>query len=159
MGPNKQTNNWTNPLVGGDWNAMTLIWHHCNVIAIIHSVRSFSWFDSGGGGVSRTLAKLLNLHLSEKYTSFVVWVRQFVWNFKGTLCNCTQSILPIHYAIFIQRWKFADYQIYDLVCVFKAPQVHFVDVLTVYSLVLGWSFLTHNLFCPCEVPPPPDLNK
>ena len=32
-----------------------------------------------------------------KSTSFNVWVRYFEWNFKGTLWNSTQNILPIHY--------------------------------------------------------------
>ena len=30
-------------------------------------------------------------------TSFNVWVRYFVWNFKGHLWNSTQNILPIHW--------------------------------------------------------------
>ena len=34
-----------------------------------------------------------------KSTSFNVWVRYFVWNFKGTLWNSTQNILPIHWTI------------------------------------------------------------
>ena len=34
-----------------------------------------------------------------KSTSFNVWVRYFVWNFKGTLWNSTQNILPIHWKI------------------------------------------------------------
>ena len=31
----------------------------------------------------------------KKSTSFSVWVRYFVWNFKGILWNSTQNILPI----------------------------------------------------------------
>ena len=34
-----------------------------------------------------------------KFTSFNVWVRYFVWNFKGTLWNSTQNILLIHWKI------------------------------------------------------------
>ena len=34
-----------------------------------------------------------------KSTSFNVWVRYFVWNFKGTFWNSTQNILPIHWKI------------------------------------------------------------
>ena len=34
-----------------------------------------------------------------KSTSFNVWVRYFVWNFKGYLWNSTQNILPIHWKI------------------------------------------------------------
>ena len=33
------------------------------------------------------------------YTSFNVWVRYFVWNFKGYLWNSTQHIFPIHWKI------------------------------------------------------------
>ena len=32
-------------------------------------------------------------------TSFNVWVRYFVWNFKGTLWNSTQNIFPIHWKV------------------------------------------------------------
>ena len=42
---------------------------------------------------------LVGLHLWIKSTSFNVWVRYFVWNFKGTLWNSTQNILPIHWKI------------------------------------------------------------
>ena len=31
-----------------------------------------------------------------KSASFNVWVKYFVWNFKGTLWNSIQNILPIH---------------------------------------------------------------
>ena len=34
-----------------------------------------------------------------KSTSFNVWVTYFVWNFKGTLWNSTQNILPIHWKV------------------------------------------------------------
>ena len=32
-----------------------------------------------------------------KYTSFTIWVRYFVCNFKGCLWNSTQNIFPIHW--------------------------------------------------------------
>ena len=56
------------------------------------------------GGVSKTLMsskilELLNFHLWIKSTSFNVWVKYFVWNFKGNLWNSTQNILPIHWKI------------------------------------------------------------
>ena len=35
-----------------------------------------------------------------KIISFNVWVRYFVWNFKGTLWNSTQNILPIHWEMY-----------------------------------------------------------
>ena len=44
-----------------------------------------------GGG------ELVNFHLSINYTSFNVWIRYFVWNFKGNLWNSTQNILPVHW--------------------------------------------------------------
>ena len=59
------------------------------------------------GGVSKTLQELLNLRalkilpVNKKYTSFNVWVRYFVWNFRGYLWNSTQNILPIHWNITI----------------------------------------------------------
>ena len=42
---------------------------------------------------------LLYLHLWIKSTSFNVRVRYFVWNFKGTIWNSTQNILPAHWKI------------------------------------------------------------
>ena len=36
-----------------------------------------------------------------KTLSFNVWVRYFVWNFKGDLWNSTQNILPIHWNMYI----------------------------------------------------------
>ena len=36
-----------------------------------------------------------------KDLSFNVWVRYFVWNFKGTLWNSTQNISPIHWKIWL----------------------------------------------------------
>ena len=38
-----------------------------------------------------------------KIVCFNVWVRYFEWNFKGTLWNSTQNILPIHWKIF---WEY-----------------------------------------------------
>ena len=42
-----------------------------------------------------------------KSTSFNVWVRYFVWDFKGTLWNSTQNILPIHWKI----WFLCNFEI------------------------------------------------
>ena len=42
-----------------------------------------------------------------KSTSFNVWVRYFVWNFKGTLWNSTQNIFPIHWKI----WFLCNFEI------------------------------------------------
>ena len=41
-------------------------------------------------------------HMWIKYTSSNVWVRYFVWNFKGNLWNSTQNILPIHWKLDIE---------------------------------------------------------
>ena len=96
---------------------------HCNA-PIVHGVLShrhrtglddFTWFrhdmemlsvllGGGGGGGGGNAHKLLNLralnfYLCMKYTSFNVWVRYFVWNFKWYLWNSTQYILPIHWKI------------------------------------------------------------
>ena len=40
--------------------------------------------------------KTFKIQLCLKIVSFNVWVRYFVWNFKGSLWNSTQNILPIH---------------------------------------------------------------
>ena len=49
--------------------------------------------------VSALGEELLNFQLWIKFTSFNVWVRYFVWNFKGNLWNSTHNILPIHWKI------------------------------------------------------------
>ena len=53
-------------------------------------------------GRFRNAYELLNLRTLKistlyKIASFNVWVRYFVWNFKGNLWNSTQNILPIHW--------------------------------------------------------------
>ena len=67
----------------------------------------------GGGGAQKHLhgllleiQELLKCHCCIKIISFNVWVRYFVWNFKGTLWNSTQKNLThtlkdVH---FICRW-------------------------------------------------------
>ena len=64
------------------------------------------------GAFQKHLSELLNLralnfHLWIKSTSFNVWVRYFVWNFKGTLWNSTLNILPIHW----KMWFLYDLEI------------------------------------------------
>ena len=51
----------------------------------------------GGGGHSKNTYELLNVRALKfqpvnKIHIFNVWVRYFVWNFKGTLWNSTQNI-------------------------------------------------------------------
>ena len=58
----------------------------------------------GKGGIQKHLWSIKskcswNFHLWMKFTSFNVWVRYFVWNFKGYLWNSTQNIIPIHWKI------------------------------------------------------------
>ena len=60
------------------------------------------WGDLGGG--FKNTYELLNLRALKfssvtESTSFNVWVKYFVWNFKGTLWNSTQNIIPIHWKI------------------------------------------------------------
>ena len=43
--------------------------------------------------------ELLKCQHCIKIVSFNVWVRYFVWNFKGTLWNSTQNISPIHWTM------------------------------------------------------------
>ena len=50
----------------------------------------------------KNVYELVNLRakfsiLYEKIVSVNVWVRYFVWNFKGSLWNSTQNIWPIHW--------------------------------------------------------------
>ena len=47
-------------------------------------------------GRLRNIKELLDFHMRIKSTSLNVWVRYFVWNFKGYLWNSTQNISPIH---------------------------------------------------------------
>ena len=55
------------------------------------------------GGFTNTYEPLnlraLNFYLWTKSTSFNIWVRYSVWNFKGTLWNSTHNISPIHWKI------------------------------------------------------------
>ena len=57
------------------------------------------WLNMGGGGF-KNMYGLLNLRalkISVQYQNHIyVWVWYFMWNFKGSLWNSTQNILPIH---------------------------------------------------------------
>ena len=63
------------------------------------------WVKIQGGGFKNTYELLnpraLKISTLHKILSFNVWVRYFVWNFKGTLWNSTQNILPIHWKLYI----------------------------------------------------------
>ena len=58
---------------------------------------------------SRLLSPAPRISAVHRILSFNVWVRYFVWNFKGYLWNSTQNILPIHWKMYIHsinRWNF-----------------------------------------------------
>ena len=55
--------------------------------------------DSSKMLLSSQIWKLLNFHFPTNYTSFNIWARQLVWNFKGYLWNSTQNTPPIHWKI------------------------------------------------------------
>ena len=68
---------------------------------------TWSWDWAAQGGVSKThmsswIWELLKLECCIKVISYNVWVRYFVWNFKGNLWNSTQNIIPIHWKMRIQ---------------------------------------------------------
>ena len=51
-------------------------------------------------------SRALNISTLYKIASCNVWVRSIAWNFKGTLWNSTQNILPIHWrCAFMHSWK------------------------------------------------------
>ena len=53
-------------------------------------------FSKKAPGAFQKHTELLNFHLWIKSTFFIACVRYLGWNFKGTLWNSTQNILPIH---------------------------------------------------------------
>ena len=67
------------PDVSSCWSIVSLAWEHLKNANNEQHLRT------------------LNFSILYKIVSFNVWARYFVWNFKGTLWNSTQSILPIHW--------------------------------------------------------------
>ena len=51
--------------------------------------------------LSPQVSKIIKVHMCIKCTPFNKWTWYFVWNFKGTLWNSTQNILPIHWKMCI----------------------------------------------------------
>ena len=87
-------------------------------------------------GISKTFmsllfCELLNLHFSTNYTSFNMWVRYSVWNFKGYLWNSTQNILPIHWKTwFLYNVKnLRAPRFMSSYAFFKCPQVSLSHIL------------------------------
>ena len=68
---------------------------------MLNYILSLSWQPWSRGHFKNTYELLnvwaLNFHMWIKSTSFNVWVKYFVCNFKGNLWNSTQNILPIHW--------------------------------------------------------------
>ena len=71
---------------------------HCIRIALME--KGGGWVG-GVGGHFKNAFELLKFQCRIKIISFNVWVRYFVWNFKGYLWNSTQNILPIHRKMWI----------------------------------------------------------
>ena len=53
------------------------------------------------GGHFKNAFELLNLRAIKIQCCIKVWVKYFVWNFKGYLWNSTQNIIPIHWKMWI----------------------------------------------------------
>ena len=51
--------------------------------------------------MSAYIQELLLIHRHTKIVSFNIWARYFMWNFKGTLWNSIQNIVPIHWKMCI----------------------------------------------------------
>ena len=80
----------------------------CNLVCLILEILrycvvflSMPGVVSRSGGHFKNNYELLNLRALKKNVSFNVWVRYFVWNFKGSLLNSMQNILPIHWKMCI----------------------------------------------------------
>ena len=71
-----------------------------------------------GRVMSSQIQELLKFQHCIKSVSFNVWVRYFVWNFKGTLWNSTQNILPIHWKMYI---LYANENLRAHACFWNAP--------------------------------------
>ena len=98
------TNVWANNQDAGD-----LRHHHTHydvtaikcLLTLMFSIKFFElnwikWIVLSKRGHFNNAYELLRFQCCIKITSFNVWVRSFVWNFKGYLWNSTQNILPIH---------------------------------------------------------------
>ena len=73
------------------WNSKCtkIMWHliyHLNDVIRGHLKKTYEFVN----------LRALMISTSCIIASFNVWGRCFVWNFKGTLWNSTQNILPIH---------------------------------------------------------------
>ena len=79
-----------------------MVHHFC--VEIHYKFYTYCSVTSGGAFQTCRWAltsKTLKFKCCIKIVSFNVWVRYFVWNFKGTLWNSAQNILPIHWKMCI----------------------------------------------------------
>ena len=103
--------NWNSHIFSQENNMLSAKWQpfclshnvfiHWSLVMHMQHV-SVKYIISVSGGRFKNTHELLNLRALKfspvnKNTSFNVWVRYFVWNFKGTLWNSTQNTLPIHW--------------------------------------------------------------
>ena len=94
-----RTNCWISDPVSAD-----LICHGAHVTSLLYvsNLDTARWHQYlqklGAVSYAYKLVKLRALKFSTLYKilSFNVWVRYFVWNFKGICWNSTQNILPTH---------------------------------------------------------------
>ena len=95
------------------------------------------------------------LHI--KIVSFSLWVRYFVWNFKGSLRNSTQNISPIHWKMCILlKCRRSSKESKLVIFSNTAVQNFCLQSLSEFSLywttplVLGWYSLTTLLILPLQ---------
>ena len=71
---------------------------------LCHTSRLQKWWTRGGISktiLSSSILEHIQFQCFIKIAPFNVWVRYFEWNFKGTLWNSAQNILPIHWKMWI----------------------------------------------------------
>ena len=83
------------------WIYQSLVIHRCQWTGLL-LVEEMACHLVGSGGRLKNTYELLNVRALKfshvnKSTSFIVWVKCFMWNFKCTLWNSTQNNLPIHW--------------------------------------------------------------
>ena len=119
------------------------------------SIVGSNYVDTGSRYLRQNLYELLNLRAFNistcciKIVSFNVWVRCFEWNFKGTLWNSTQNILPIHGKICnlfnCENWRALRYKssyaflehplLHDLCLKIKQPESSMRRYQRIYCII------------------------
>ena len=97
--------------------------------------------------------ELLNFHLWIKSTPFSVWVWHFVGNFKGTLWNSTQNILPIHWRIwFLYNIEILRALRFKSSCTFfKCPPSSLIYTVNGSPDMNVLAFILLSLKCDCDI--------